>query len=225
MFIDLPKKAHNLAGRVFGQLRVLGPVEKKWYPKVTHIVWLCVCDCGNETRTTTGRLMNSVTKSCGCRRRKSMPGLKHGYAKTRTGAVAPEYRIWTHMIGRCHNPNDGAYADYGGRGIYVCDEWRGNFEAFLAHVGRRPSSALSIDRIDNNDGYRPGNVRWATRSEQNSNRRKYTNKGRTMIEYDGRTQSIANWARELGVPASRLALRKKRGWSTERILFDDRRVK
>jgi hypothetical protein len=80
------------------------------------------------------------------------------------------------MIRRCENPNDQAYPRYGGRGITVCPEWRADFAAFLRDVGRRPNPELSIDRIDNDRGYEPGNVRWATAKQQANNRRKPTKK-------------------------------------------------
>jgi hypothetical protein len=75
------------------------------------------------------------------------------------------------MIQRCHNPNSRQWADYGERGIFVCDEWRADFWTYATYVGDRPEPGMSIDRIDNDDGYRPGNVRWATQSEQARNTR------------------------------------------------------
>ena len=88
----------------------------------------------------------------------------HGMSRT------PMYVLWTAMIQRCTNPNHGRFADYGGRGITVCDQWRHDFAAFYAHVGDRPEG-MSLDRIDNDRGYEPGNVRWASHAEQRANRR------------------------------------------------------
>lgn len=90
---------------------------------------------------------------------------RHGMGDT------PEYEAWCHMKGRCYNPQTKQYKDYGGRGIRVCDEWRESFLAFLDHVGRRPNPQYSIHRIDNDGNYEPGNVKWATRQEQASNKR------------------------------------------------------
>lgn len=85
----------------------------------------------------------------------------------------PEYHSWAHMIQRCTNPKNKAWKNYGGRGITVCDAWRKAFAAFFAYVGCKPSPEHSIERIDNDRGYEPGNVKWATRSEQSLNRRAY----------------------------------------------------
>jgi hypothetical protein len=84
---------------------------------------------------------------------------------------SPEYRTWMAMIDRCEHPSQQSYANYGGRGITVCAEWRHNFAAFYAHIDPKPGPEFSIDRIDNDGDYAPGNVRWATRSQQNANRR------------------------------------------------------
>lgn len=92
----------------------------------------------------------------------------HGH---KSRGYTPEYIAWQNMIARCENPNHAAFDNYGGRGIHVCVAWRESFEAFFAHVGTKPSCAHSIDRIDNDRGYEPGNVRWATKSEQAKNRR------------------------------------------------------
>lgn len=83
----------------------------------------------------------------------------------------PEYRAWADAKYRCFNPNAADYYKYGGRGITMCDEWRNDFDAFLEHIGPRPSAKHSLDRVDNERGYEPGNVRWATKSQQNINRR------------------------------------------------------
>lgn len=91
-----------------------------------------------------------------------------------------EYHIWLGMMQRCHDPRNLSYWRYGGRGISVCDEWRESFTAFLAHVGDRPTPKHSIDRIDGNGNYEPGNVRWATKKEQARNRR-----STLFVQWDG----------------------------------------
>jgi hypothetical protein len=92
----------------------------------------------------------------------------HGHAAS---GRTPEYNAWVSLNQRCKNPKNPRWKDYGGRGVTVCARWRDSFEAFLADMGPRPSSEHSIDRINNDGNYEPGNVRWATRAEQYANRR------------------------------------------------------
>lgn len=171
--------------------------------------WLCQCDCGNEKVVSGGKLRDGTIKSCGCFRRE-MHGT-HGDAAR--GAVAPEYRVWAAMIGRCTRPKDKRWMDYGGRGIAVCDRWR-LYENFLADLGRKPSPKHTIDRIDANGHYEPGNCRWATMTEQQNNRR-----NNLMIEWQGRTMSAAQWERELGFRRGILHDRiRNHGWPIERAM-------
>ena len=152
----------NLIGRRFGRLLVSERVAAPSFanPSVrTNRWWRCLCDCGNQILAPSARLRGGTTHSCGCLRR------SHGDWKSR------EYAIWAGMIQRCENPKDKNYASYGGRGIAVCPEWRQSYARFLADVGPRPGTDYSIDRINNNGDYDPTNVRWATRSEQQRNKR------------------------------------------------------
>lgn len=128
--------------------------------------WRCTCDCGNEVTTHGPRLRAGSVLSCGCKRAEVMNRQTHGKRKT------PEYRIWQGMVTRTTNPNSNFYHRYGGRGIVMCDEWRNSFEKFYEHMGARPAGdgfVYSIDRIDNDRGYEPGNCRWATPVQQARN--------------------------------------------------------
>jgi hypothetical protein len=130
-----------------------------------HRRWLCRCSCGSEVTVAGTELRSGDTKSCGCLRRETTAKLNVTHKMT----SAPEYRTWATIIRRCTNKNTKDYKYYGGRGISVCAEWVGNFEAFFQHVGKKPSPKYSIDRIDNNGNYEPGNVRWATHQQQMQN--------------------------------------------------------
>lgn len=134
--------------------------------------WNCICDCGGKTIVRGYILRNGKTRSCGCLHISNHPQLKHG--ASRRGKKIPEYMIWRAMIDRCYRTGDKRYPRYGGRGISVCERWRHDFAAFLADVGYRPAPHLSLDRINNDGNYAPGNTRWATMSEQAFNRGKRT---------------------------------------------------
>ena len=151
-----------IVGLRFGRLVV---VERKGASANSrHSLWLCCCDCGEEKVVPAQRLTNGQTKSCGCWRR----DLLSTHKRSRTAL----YKAWYAMLYRCRNPRAKAYKYYGGRGIGVWPEW--DFVAFAAyvdtHLGPRPPG-MSLDRIDNDRGYEPGNLRWATRKQQRANRR------------------------------------------------------
>lgn len=150
-------KVLDLMGMRFGRLIVVAPAPYKQSGGRYRVTWRCRCDCGNE----------AIVTGDGCFTKLA----------THRATNTPEYSAWQSMRDRCCNPRNKRFRHYGGRGISICDRWRfgengkGPFECFLADVGRRPSPELSIDRIDNDDGYHPGNVRWATRIQQRRNQR------------------------------------------------------
>lgn len=138
--------------------------------------------------------------------RKWLKGNKHNLQHGLYGA--PGYRSWECMLSRCRNPKDPFFANYGGRGIKVCERWR-SVVAFFEDMGPRPSPKHSIERIDNDGDYEPGNCKWATIDEQARNRRRP--KGRTLLTYGGKTQSLTRWAEDLGVSRELIGMRLRRG--------------
>lgn len=139
--------------------------------------------------------------------------MRHG--ETQGGGVSPEWRAWHGMRWRCLSRANRNWDRYGGRGITVCERWN-TFENFLADVGRRPSALHSIDRIDNNRGYEPGNARWATRLEQAAN--KTQRQSAQLLSHNGRTQNIVEWSQETRIPENTLRARIRRGWDPQRAL-------
>jgi len=137
---------------------------------------------------------------------------KHGHA-TRDKGTTKMYARWISIKGRCLNPNAQNYHRYGGRGVTICQEWVDSFESFYRDVGDPPSDKHSLDRIDNNKGYEPSNVRWATKREQSNN-----TISNIWIEHDGKHMTWSQWAEYLKVPYDLIMSRKRRGETIEQIL-------
>ena len=152
----------KLIGKRFGRLTIVERVPGNTRPR-----WRAVCDCGGEAITATSNLTPGRSQSCGClqRERAGISTKIHGLSGS------PEHMIWSAMKARCFNPRNKEYHNYGGRGITVCFRWAASFAAFLMDMGERPSSRHSLDRIDNDGNYAPGNCRWATAAQQHANRR------------------------------------------------------
>lgn len=141
----------------------------------------------------------------------NLPKFGTGHTKSAKRNVA--YGSWRHMVARCRNSNDISWPLYGGRGIQVCERWL-TFSNFLADMGERPPKH-TIDRIDNDGDYEPGNCRWATDTEQANNK-----SSSTLLTFQGKTQSLALWGREVGIPATAITRRLSLGWSVERTLTE-----
>lgn len=180
----------DLSGQKFGRLSVI-----KFHGNIGNKRWFdCICDCGNEKAVPAQNLTGGITKSCGClvADKARMRHLTHG--ESYHSGKTKEYRTWTSMKDRCSNPKSNMYYAYGGRGIKVCDRWANSYDNFLQDMGRAPSQKHSIERIDVNGNYEPTNCRWATRLEQMNNTRRST-----LATFNGRTQSLSSWCRELGL--------------------------
>ncbi|MET3790669.1 hypothetical protein [Aquamicrobium terrae] len=179
------------------------------YNATKQALWLCRCDCGTNTTVAGIYLRVGRIQSCGCLR----------YDRTATHGLHQHelYRTWYGMVQRCINPENKDYYRYGGRGITVCPRWEigeselSGLECFIADIPDRPSKRHSIDRIDNNRGYEPGNVRWATGRQQNRNRR-----DNRIVCLNGRDVTVAEACEMSGVNYNTAQARLNRGWNIER---------
>jgi len=205
------KKTHetlfkDLTGKRFGRLTVLELEEIiNGKPK-----WKCRCDCGNEVIIDGSRMKSGTTKSCGCLAKeiKSERSVTHGKSKTNL------YRIYNHMKGRCYNPTDSAYENYGGRGIRMCQEWLDDFMNFYNwSMNNGYKKGLTIDRIDNDGDYEPSNCRWADNITQCNNRR-----SNRKLTVNSETHTIAEWSRITGVGSSTIINRLNNGVSPKMAL-------
>lgn len=196
---------NDLTGVRFGSLVAVEDVGRA---KDGQVLWRCRCDCGATHQARAGKLRTGEVTSCGCQKSRKCRevNIKHGLSAQ--GGMTPEYRTWANMIDRCENPRNKQFADYGGRGVRLCDEWRHSVQAFVAYMGKKPSSRHSIDRIDVNGNYEPGNCRWSTPVEQNRNKR---NTRRFVV--DGREMTIPEAAHSFGVAEETIRARLKRGLS------------
>jgi hypothetical protein len=199
------------SGDKYGRLTVISEAERYHAPcgqSPRQVV--CRCECGQIVTVRTSSVRSGLTVSCGCAQREAAArsgrnSATHGMEGT------PTYKAWSAMKERCLNPSHAFYRHYGGRGIAVCDKWL-KFENFLEDMGERVDG-LTLDRIDNNGDYEPGNVRWATWSDQNCNRR-----NNVVLSFDGDTLCIAEWARRTGILPGTIGKRLANGYSIKEAL-------
>lgn len=177
-------KAQNLSGVRFGNLTAISRANDKQYKSV-H--WLCKCDCGNIKVVSADNLRNGNVKSCGCLRGQNLK--THGLSDERL------YRIWKAMRQRCNNPKAENYRFYGQRGVKICDDWNKDFMSFYQwSINNGYHSDLTIDRINPDGNYCPGNCRWITMAQQNLNR--HSNQ---IIEFNGIRKTVKEWSDDIGV--------------------------
>jgi len=192
-----------MLGRRFGKLVVIEEqVGNTKYP-------VCLCECGRTRQPSRHDLEVGYAKSC---RFCSEHG-KYLVISENASDYRREREAWLAMVNRCHNPNHQNFRHYGARGIVVCDQWRESFESFYTDMGNSPGAGFSIDRIDNDGNYEPGNCRWATRAEQARNRR-----NNHFVTICGITATVTDTAVRLGLDPHIAFSRMNRGWSEERAL-------
>jgi hypothetical protein len=200
-------KRHDLIGRRFGRL-----VVEEYVGKASNgqSLWICNCDCGAITTVRGGNLSGGQTKSCGCLARDILSTRRTTHGHSKSGKVSKEMNCWMSMIKRCERLYDAGYVDYGGRGIKVCERWH-KFENFFEDMGPCPPG-MTLERIDNNGDYCKENCKWATRVEQQNNRRSIK-----WVEYKGETKNLTQWSKALGINISTIRQRLYTyGWSVEK---------
>lgn len=174
-------------GQRFGMLTAVSKLDASGDG---HVLWLCACDCGAKIELTSRQIKTKRNQSCGCvltSRRNGTPALPRD---------SGEYRSWRSAIQRCENPKCNRYRSYGGRGIQMCEEWRNSFWVFLAHMGPRPVGT-TLERLDGDKGYVPGNCVWATPIQQTRNRR-----STVKVFWNGEPRPLAEVAERLGISYS-----------------------
>jgi hypothetical protein len=204
------RKPIDLTGQKFGRLTVLGQAEHNKWNRPT---WHCRCVCGNMVIVAGNSLRQKHTTSCGClyREKTKIMGLKNVTHKE-TGSRL--YRIWHNMKQRTGNKNHVAYARYGGRGITVCPEWIGSYEAFRDWALKNGyADNKTLDRKDNSLGYFEDNLTWSTMKEQQNNRR-----NNRMLTIDGQTKTLTQWSEQIGINALLVGNRLRLGWSPSEAL-------
>lgn len=209
-------KAKDITGQKFNMLTALYPVGVS---KNGTWIWMCKCDCGNEKQINSRNLHSGGTRSCGCLAKKArienmkkLNGVYHGFSKEKL------HSVWLSMRGRCCNPNNYDFKYYGGKGIQICEEWL-EYESFKewAFINGY-SEGLTLDRIDSSKNYCPENCRWVDMKTQSNNK-----SNNVVIEYNGESHTLKEWAEILGINYSTVHKRYSAGKTIEQILKVNRK--
>lgn len=195
--LNIVMRSDELIGRRFGYWMVRASSNKRAHA-------FCDCDCGNSVEVNIYNLLDGKTTSCGCR-----VFCTHHLSRSR------EYKIWSNMKCRCFNPNTKSYNHYGARGITVCDRWVNSFQNFINDVGFSPTKNHSLDRINNDGNYEPGNCKWSTVSEQKCNTR-----SNRLITFEGETKTVSQWASFYKLSYFTIISRLNKNWPVWRIFND-----
>lgn len=200
------EKYIDLTGQRFGKLTV---IEKADFKHGNGVFWKCLCDCNNIKYAKTGQLRSGHVRSCGCLFR------ENGTKDKKYGTRIRNIRIG--MMDRCYNEKSKNYHKYGGRGIYVCEEWCdkkfGLINFYNWSITNGYADDLSIDRVDNDGPYAPWNCRWANKSEQANNRR-----SNRFLEYMGEKHTIAEWSKIIGINRATIYKRIKKNLPINKVL-------
>lgn len=195
----------SLVGQTFGRLKVISEAGYLGKRRAS----LCICECGTEKVVANEDLRSGHAKSCGCYKldihRKRLT--THGKSKS------VEFIKWAEMIQRCTNPNHRHTDDYGGRGIKVCERWK-SFALFFEDMGECPKG-LTLERIDPNGNYEPGNCIWDTWKNQNRNKR-----NSRRVTFRGEEKCLGEWCEILGLNYQTVISRLQRGWTPERAFLE-----
>lgn len=193
----------DITGKKFNRLTVVEISHRH----NSEIYWKCKCDCGTFTTVSSKGIRYGKTKSCGCfhREQVSKRTTTHGMTGTQ------EYIAWYNIKARCYNKNHVSYANYGGRGIVICDRWLESFQNFFDDMGLKPSKAYTIERLDNSEPYSPENCKWATYTEQANNKR-----NNHLVTIGNETKTTGQWAKVFNISPVTICSRVNRKWT----LFD-----
>jgi hypothetical protein len=199
-----------MINEIFGKLVV---VEEAGTNNHRKKLWLCRCECGGETKATTGNLRSGNTRSCGCEKREAGGRARRTHGQSgQKGKRTRAYSTWSNMMTRCYNKTNEKYPRWGGRGITVCQKWH-TFEGFYEDMGDPPED-LTLHREDNDGNYCKENCIWATDDIQAQVRR--MENIATFVTVNGVTKSLTGWAKELGMHSDAVATRIRNGWEPER---------